>query len=103
MTAISVALGTLSAGPARIDWILALVTLVGALCLHAATNLANDYYDYRDGIDKPGSPGVRARHHPLVEKTLSPRQVLTGAIAFWIAATLVGACLAAARAGRSWC
>jgi 1,4-dihydroxy-2-naphthoate octaprenyltransferase len=98
MTAVSVALGTLAAarqGP--VTWWLALLTLGGTLCLHAATNLANDYYDFLGGIDRPDSPGVLARHHPLIEKTLSPRQVLAGAAAFWVAAALIGAGLGVAR------
>jgi 1,4-dihydroxy-2-naphthoate octaprenyltransferase len=98
MTTVSVALGALAAaalGP--VDWWLALLTLAGTLCLHAATNLANDYYDYVGGIDTPGSPGVRARHHPLVEKTLSPRQVFAGAITFWISALAIGTGLGLAR------
>ena len=98
MTAISVILGALAAGThGRIDWWLVVLSLSGTLCLHAATNLANDYYDYRTGIDTPDSPGVRARHHPLVERTLLPRQVLAGAIGFWIAAILIGAVLALTR------
>jgi len=98
MTAVSVALGTLAAaatGP--VSWWLALLTLIGTLCLHAATNLANDYYDFLGGIDRPDSPGVKARHHPLIEKTLSPRQVLVGAEAFWAAAALIGTGLGIAR------
>jgi len=98
MTAISVALGALAAGTlGRIDWWLVVLTLSGTLCLHAATNLANDYYDYRTGIDTPDSPGVLARHHPLVERTLLPRQVLAGAIGFWIAAVLIAAVLSLTR------
>ena len=98
MTAVSVALGTLAAGVrGHIDWWLALLTLAGTLCLHAATNLGNDYHDYLGGIDTPDSPGVRARHHPLVEGALLPRQVLEGATAFWIAAVLIGASLGVSR------
>jgi 1,4-dihydroxy-2-naphthoate octaprenyltransferase len=98
MTAVSVALGTLAAGArGPIDWVLALLTLAGTVCLHAATNLANDYYDYVGGIDTPEAPGVKARHHPLVEKTLSPQQVLAGAAVFWIAAIFVGTGLGVVR------
>ncbi|MGA2640337.1 MAG: prenyltransferase [Spirochaetia bacterium] len=98
MTAISVALGTLAAGAeGRIDWWLALAALAGTLCLHAATNLANDYFDFQSGIDTAGAPSVRARHHPLVEQTLAPRQVLGGAIGFWIAAVLIGTALSVLR------
>ena len=97
MTAVSVALGTLASGVSPINWWLALLTLAGTLCLHAATNLANDYYDYLGGIDSADSPGVRARHHPLVERTLLPRQVLAGAVSFWVLAVCIGTGLGIAR------
>jgi 1,4-dihydroxy-2-naphthoate octaprenyltransferase len=98
MTVVSVALGTLAAGAqGRIDWGLAFVTLAGTLCLHAATNLANDYYDFLGGIDRADSPGVRSRLHPLVEKTLLPGQVITGAAIFWIAAIFIGTGLGITR------
>ncbi len=98
MTVVSVALGTLAAGRlSRIDWGLAVLTLAGTLCLHAATNLANDYYDFVGGIDRPDSPGVRSRHHPLVEKTLAPGQMLAGAAAFWVAAIFIGTGLGITR------
>lgn len=98
MTVISLALGTLAAssgGP--VDWWLALAALAGTLCLHAATNLSNDYFDFRAGVDAPGSPSVRGRHHPLVERTLEPRQVLVGAVAFWCAAAGIAAVLSIFR------
>jgi len=98
MTAISVALGTLAAGAeGRIDWWLALAALAGTLCLHAATNLGNDYFDFQIGIDTAGAPSVRARRHPLVERTLEPRQVLGGAVGFWGAAILIGTALSLMR------
>jgi len=98
MTAVSVALGTLAAGAEGVvDWWLALAALAGTLCLHAATNLGNDYFDFKAGVDAPGSPSVRARHHPLVERTLSPRQILTGAVAFWCAAAVIAAILSIFR------
>jgi 1,4-dihydroxy-2-naphthoate octaprenyltransferase len=98
MTAVSVALGTLAAADAGpVSWWLALLTLAGTLCLHAATNLANDYYDFLGGIDRPDAPGVLARHHPLVEKTLLPQQMLAGAAVFWVVAIIIGAGLGIAR------
>jgi 1,4-dihydroxy-2-naphthoate octaprenyltransferase len=98
MTVISVALGTLAAeAEGRMHWGLAAAALAGALCLHAATNLANDYFDFQGSIDTAGAPSVRARRHPLVEGTLEPRQVLGGAIGFWIAAVLIATALSLLR------
>jgi len=34
----------------------ALLTLVGAVCLHASVNVLNDYFDFRSGIDLATSP-----------------------------------------------
>lgn len=98
MTVVSVALGTLAAGASgNIDWWLALAALAGTLCLHAATNLGNDYFDFRGGIDAPGAPSVRGRRHPLVERTLRPGQVLAGAVGFWCAAALIAIALSLTR------
>ncbi len=98
MTAISLALGTLAAGAeGRIDWWLALVALASTLCLHAATNLGNEYFDFQSGIDTAGATSVRAGYHPLVERTLKPRQVLGGAIGFWSAAVFIGTALSVLR------
>jgi 1,4-dihydroxy-2-naphthoate octaprenyltransferase len=98
MTVISVSLGTLAAGAeGRLDWALAVLALLGALCQHAATNLGNDYFDFKNGIDTAGAPAVRARRHPLVEGTLEPRHVLGGAVGFWAAAVLIGGALSLLR------
>ena len=63
---------------------------------HAATNLANDYYDFVGGIDRPNSPGVRSRHHPLVRDTFAG-QMLHGAATFWVAAIFIGTGLGITR------
>jgi len=98
MTAISMALGTLAAGAeGRLDWALAVLALLGTLAQHAATNLGNDYFDFKNGIDTAGAPSVIGRRHPLVEGTLEPRHVLGGAIGFWAAAVLIGGVLSLLR------
>ena len=38
------------------DLFSALLTLVGAVCLHASVNVLNDYFDFRSGIDLATSP-----------------------------------------------
>ncbi len=98
MTAVSVLLGVLAAAArgAFNAW-LALATLAGAVAVHAATNLANDYCDFTEGLDTPQSPTARYRRHRLVEGTLLPRQVRAGAAVLFALATLVGAGLALAR------
>ncbi len=37
---------------ASIHWRLALLTLIGAVCIHAAINVLNDYYDEINGTDR---------------------------------------------------
>jgi 1,4-dihydroxy-2-naphthoate octaprenyltransferase len=70
-----------------------LLTLIGVLCMHAAANMANDYFDYRNGTDEinqefvsPFTGGSR-----LIQMgAIQPRQVLLEAIAYFAAATLIG-------------
>ena len=78
------------------DPALFLVTLLGVLCLHAGTNVVNDYFDYRSGTDRTnrnrspfngGSPFV-------VEGVLSPEEIYRAAIAFFVAGGVIGLVLA---------
>lgn len=101
MTAISVTVGTLVAfqhvtiGAANIG--LYLLALVGTVLVHAATNLINDYYDVRSGVDQPDAPTAKYRPHPLVEGKLEPHQVLVEALALYGIAALIGVWLWAIR------
>ena len=101
MTAISVTAGTLVAvqnltiGAANVG--LYLLTLVGMILVHAATNLINDYYDVKSGVDQPDAPTAKYRPHPLVEGKLEPQQVLVESLALYGLAALVGVWLWAIR------
>ena len=54
MTAISISVGgALAAIYGEFSWFLFMVTLAGTILLHAATNLINDYYDVKSGVDTP--------------------------------------------------
>ena len=65
MTFSSVTMGTLLAAlGGRFDVLLYLVTLGGMISFHAATNVLNDYYDVRHGVDKLGAPTTKYRLHP---------------------------------------
>lgn len=98
MTAISVSVGSLIALP-RGDFHLGLymATLIGMILAHGATNLINDYYDVRSGVDQPDAPTARYRPHPLVEGTLTPRQVMIEALTLYAAAAFIGVYLAMLR------
>ena len=72
MTAISVSVGsTLGAIDGSFSWALYLVTLLGTILLHAATNLINDYYDVKTGVDTREVSTAQYRPHPLVEGKLN--------------------------------
>jgi 1,4-dihydroxy-2-naphthoate octaprenyltransferase len=65
----------------------ALAALAGALLLQIGVNLANDYFDFRRGIDSHERKGpVRVTQAGLI----APEQVRLGMIATFAAAALVG-------------
>ena len=67
MTAISVALAAVvGVDHYRIRWGVFALLLVGMIFVHAATNLINDYFDVRHGVDHPESPTARYREHPIL-------------------------------------
>jgi len=74
-------------------WLFAL-TLIGSVLIHAGTNLANDYYDWKKGADTPESLGP---NRALQEGMLTPRQVFIGALVCFAAGSLIGLYLVAAR------
>lgn len=55
---------------------------VAVLCLHAAGNLTNTYYDFTSGVDKPETADDRA----LVDKTVTTKTVFNSAIALFAVA-----------------
>jgi len=70
-----------------------LLTLAGALFLHLGTNVINDYFDYKSGNDevnkefvRPFSGGSRTIQHGL----LTPLEVLSGALLFYILGITIG-------------
>lgn len=89
MTAISVTSAALLALPAFNVW-LYVVTLLGMILAHAATNLINDYYDVKSGVDQPDAPTANYRPHPLVEGSLKPEHVMTESLVLYGLAGLIG-------------
>ncbi|UCD90243.1 MAG: 1,4-dihydroxy-2-naphthoate octaprenyltransferase [Desulfobacterales bacterium] len=85
MTAISVSVGSaLAAIDGSISWTLYFLSLVSAILLHAATNLINDYYDVKNGLDTLEVATAQYRPHPLVQGLLPAEQVR------WVAYGLFG-------------
>jgi 1,4-dihydroxy-2-naphthoate octaprenyltransferase len=98
MSAISVSVGSaLGAIQGDFSWTFYLITLVGMIILHAATNLMNDYYDVRSGVDYRETSTARYRPHPLLEGKLKPAQVRIAAFVLYSLAAITGLYLAAAR------
>ncbi|MDG6985707.1 MAG: prenyltransferase [Nitrososphaerota archaeon] len=65
MTFSSVTMGTLMAAIAgRFDPLIYLLTLSGMIAFHAATNVLNDFFDVRHGVDREGAPTTKYRLHP---------------------------------------
>jgi 1,4-dihydroxy-2-naphthoate polyprenyltransferase len=65
MTFSSVTMGTLMAAVAgRFSPFFYLLTLAGMVAFHAATNVLNDFFDVRHGVDREGAPTTKYRLHP---------------------------------------
>ena len=69
----------------------AILTVIGATCLHAAVNILNDYFDYKSGIDiittpTPFSGGSRI----LPGKELTLNRVLGYGLGFLVAGLGIG-------------
>jgi 1,4-dihydroxy-2-naphthoate octaprenyltransferase len=76
------------------SWLLFVLTVVGAVLIHAGTNLINDYYDWQKGADTPESLGP---NRALKEGILTPRQVFWGGILCFALGSAIGLYLVATR------
>ena len=98
MTAISVSVGAaLAAIYGNFSGWLYLATLVGTVLLHAATNLINDYYDVKSGVDTQQVSTAQYRPHPLVEGKLAAGHVRAAAYILYSLSSAIGIYLAATR------
>ena len=98
MTAISVSVGAaLGAIEGSFSWSLYIVTLFGTILLHAATNLLNDYYDVKSGVDTREVSTAQYRPHPLVEGKLDAGQVRGVSLVLYGLSIAFGIYLAATR------
>jgi 1,4-dihydroxy-2-naphthoate octaprenyltransferase len=98
MTAISVSVGSaLGAIDGDFSWAYYLTALFGTVLLHAATNLINDYYDVKSGVDTQEVLTAQYRPHPLVEGKLKAEQVRIFATILYALSICIGIYLAATR------
>lgn len=68
----------------------ALLCLLFAILAQVASNFANEYYDYRDGLDRVGRDGPR---RGVTEGDITPRAMLAATYATIALAACVGCCL----------
>lgn len=61
--------------------------LLACLLIQAATNLFNEYYDYKHGLDKVDSEGISGS---IVKGNLSPKEVMVGALVLYVLAFGLG-------------
>ncbi|MCU0577862.1 MAG: 1,4-dihydroxy-2-naphthoate octaprenyltransferase [Desulfobacterota bacterium] len=91
MTAISVGVGSaLAAIDGPFSWHLFILALTGAVFMHAAANLFNDYYDVKHGVDTVAAATAQYRPHPLVQGLIPARQVFIAASVLLGTAGLIG-------------
>ncbi|MDE5772981.1 MAG: 1,4-dihydroxy-2-naphthoate octaprenyltransferase [Muribaculaceae bacterium] len=69
------------------QWLPALICLIFSLLAQIASNFANEYFDYRNGLDRKGREGFR---RGVTEGDISPRAMLYATSGTLAAACLVG-------------
>lgn len=91
MTVISVSVGSsLASLDGRFSWALHLLAAAGAVFIHAGTNLLNDYYDVKHGLDTESAATAQYRQHAIVHGLLPARQVMRAAYALFAAGAAIG-------------
>ncbi|WP_271401427.1 1,4-dihydroxy-2-naphthoate polyprenyltransferase [Salinicoccus roseus] len=70
-----------------IRWDMFFAMLIATLLIQSATNMFNEYFDYKKGLDSRESVGIAGA---IVRNGMSPRAVLSIAVIFYIFAALIG-------------
>jgi 1,4-dihydroxy-2-naphthoate octaprenyltransferase len=83
----------------RFDGVSFFVTIVGCVAVHSASNLVNDFFDYRSGVDRADNFGAV---NVLVRRLLSPMQVSLEAGAAFALAAVCGLYLALQAGSAKW-
>jgi 1,4-dihydroxy-2-naphthoate octaprenyltransferase len=73
-----------------ISWPLYFLTALGVVLMHAGTNLMNDYYDVRYGVDTESAETAKYRPHIIILGVVPARQVLYAAFGSFAAAAAIG-------------
>lgn len=83
-----VILGTvLAMQETRIDWLLFIAMMIASLALQIATNLFNEYYDFKRGLDTAESTGIGGG---IVRHGLKPKNVRAAAFSLYGLAGIIG-------------
>src|SRR5207245_11285356 len=94
MSAMSAVTGGLLAARAGVfDLPLLILVAVGLVLAHTGSNLVNDFWDYRHGIDSPDSPRVNYGPHPFSGEGNSLREFLIVTASILAAAAGIGVAL----------
>jgi 1,4-dihydroxy-2-naphthoate polyprenyltransferase len=83
----------------RFDAFSFIVTIVGCVAVHAASNLVNDFFDFRSGVDQPDNFGSV---NVLVRKLMTPLDVSIEAGAAFVLAGCCGLYLALQAGSAQW-
>ena len=86
--------GALAFTDGRFDPVLFLLALFAGMLLHSGTNIVNEIYDVRQGIDTITSPRAS---HAIVKGRMTERGAYALAIACFVVASLLGVALIAER------
>ncbi|MBI1800742.1 MAG: 1,4-dihydroxy-2-naphthoate octaprenyltransferase [Chloroflexi bacterium] len=78
---------TIAAYDGRFDAVLAALVVIGSVAIHAGTNMVNDYFDDRKGVDQPSALGPSG----VIQQGLMTRQqVLMGGLTLFALGSLIG-------------
>ncbi len=72
---------------ADIRWGMFFLMLIATILIQSATNMFNEYYDFKRGLDSHESVGIAGA---IVRNGMSPRLVLTIALIFYGIAAVIG-------------
>ena len=86
--------GAIAVVDQNFSWLPFLAAMLGGVLLHSGTNIINEIYDVRKGIDTIVSPRAS---HALLKARLTERQAFVAAFVAFALAVLVGVYLVALR------
>jgi 1,4-dihydroxy-2-naphthoate octaprenyltransferase len=96
MSAISAVIGGLLAvRDDTFDLPLLILVVVGLILAHTGSNLVNDFWDFRHGIDTPDSPRATYGPHPFTDEKNSYKEFLLVTGVLLAVATVIGIYLTA--------